>query len=327
MTAPTRHRRADERADAQPTGAPPEWLPEVLAGLRASPKELPPKLFYDDRGARLFEEICRLPEYYPTRTELAILERHAGDIAALAGPRCAVIEYGSGQGIKTRLLLDALDAPATYTAVEISARQLEGVTRRLQRQYPDIPMHPVHADYTKAFTLPPLPPHARRLAFFPGSTIGNFDPSLAAAFLRNVRDVVGDNGALVLGVDRRKVPAIIEPAYNDAAGVTAAFNLNMLARLNREAGANFDLDRFRHRAFFNQDASRIEMHLESLSAQDVTIAGETVRFEAGESIRTECSYKYDESAFEALVARGGFRVRQLFTDPAQLFWVAFLQAR
>jgi len=300
---------------------------EVLAGLRATPKTLPPKLFYDDRGARLFEQICRLPEYYPTRTELAILEAHVHDIAAIAGPRCAVIEYGSGQGIKTKLLLDALESPASYTAVEISARQLEGVTKRLQSQYPQVPMHPVNADYTRDFELPALPPHARRLAYFPGSTIGNFHPDEAAAFLGRVRHIVGARGAMVLGVDRRKDRAVIEPAYNDAAGVTAQFNLNILERLNREVGATFDRATFRHRALFNEQESRVEMHLESRATQTVTVAGEEVHFARGETIWTECSYKYDGPRLAALVADGGFSVRELFTDDNELFWVAFLDAK
>ena len=320
----TRIRRVP--APAGPDAPAADIRTDVLPGLRSRPRSLPPKLFYDDRGARLFEQICRQPEYYPTRTELCILERHLPDIAALAGPRCAVIEYGSGQGIKTRRLLDALEAPASYTAVEISARQLEGVTNRLRREYPHVPMHPVHADYTRAFGLPALPPHARKLAFFPGSTIGNFHPGDAARFLRNIRDAVGRDGALVLGVDRRKDPAILDPAYNDAAGVTAQFNLNMLARLNRELGADFDLSRFRHRAFFNAEASRIEMHLESLEPQEVTVAGETFHFDRGETIWTECSYKYDAPRLDALVERAGFQVVRRFTDPDGLFWVVFLDA-
>ena len=298
---------------------------EVLRGLRAPRKTLPPKLFYDDRGARLFEQICKLPEYYPTRAELEILETRMDDIARLAGPRCAVIEYGSGAGVKTKLLLDAL-RPVSYTAVEISEKQLTGVTRRLQRAYPDIEMHPVNADYTRPFTLPRLPPHERRLAFFPGSTLGNFHPDEATAFLRRVRGVVGDRGAMVLGVDRRKSREVLEAAYNDASGVTAAFNLNMLEHLNRELDAGFDLGRFRHHAFFNADASRIEMHLVSTATQTVRVAGEEIPFREGESIWTESSYKYDEARLERVVADAGFRVRQLFTDPDERFWVTFLEA-
>lgn len=298
---------------------------EVLHGLRAQRKTLPPKLFYDDRGARLFERICALPEYYPTRVELEILRARLGEIARLAGPRCAVIEYGSGAGVKVRLLLDALH-PVSFTAIDISEKQLLGVTRRLRQQYPEIEMHPVCADYTRPFALPPLPPHARRLAFFPGSTIGNFHPGRATEFLRNVRELVGPRGAMLLGVDRRKEPSVLEAAYNDAAGVTAAFNLNMLARLNRELDADFDLSRFRHHAFFNDGAGRIEMHLVSLNAQTVRVAGETIRFDAGESIWTESSYKYDREELDRVVGGAGFRVDRLFTDSDNRFWVTWLVA-
>lgn len=305
----------------------PAVLDEVLRGLRATPKTIAPKFFYDDRGSRLFEKICQLPEYYPTRAELEILAARGGEIADLAGPRCAVVEYGSGAALKTRLLLQALEQPASYTPIEIARAQALAVTDRLRRDFPDIEMHPVVADYTKPFTLPPLPPHARRLAFFPGSTIGNFHPVQAAAFLQRVRGVVGDNGAMVLGVDRRKDPATIEAAYNDAAGVTAAFNLNVLQRLNRELGADFVVEQFRHRAFFNDEASRVEMHLESLDDQRVTIGGEGIDFARGETIWTESSYKYDRDRLERLAESAGFRIAQLWTDVADLFWVAFLYAR
>lgn len=323
----TRSTLADRKrgGEAEPTTMDAALREEVLRGLRAPRKTLPPKLFYDDRGARLFEEISKLPEYYPTRTEVEILRAHTADIARLAGPRTAVIEYGSGAGVKTRLLLDGLH-PVSYTAIEISEKQLLGVTKRLAAAYPDVEMHPVNADYTRLVTLPPLPPHERRLAFFPGSTIGNFHPDQATAFLRNVRALVGGHGAMVLGADRRKDRAVLEAAYNDAAGVTAAFNLNMLARLNREMNAQFDLERFRHVAFFNEEKSRIEMHLESLVDQTVLVAGEPIHFAKGETIWTESSYKYDEARLAAVVEAAGFRVRQLFSDSAERFWVVYLEA-
>jgi dimethylhistidine N-methyltransferase len=321
---PFASRPARARGDvAEPAAMDQALREEVLRGLRAPRKTLPPKLFYDDRGARLFEAICALPEYYPTRVELEILRAHLDDIARLAGPRCAMIEYGSGAGVKTRLLLEALE-PVSYTAIEISEKQLFGVTQRLRERYPRIEMHPVCADYTRPFTLPPLPPHDRRLAVFPGSTIGNFHPAQATAFLRNVRDLVGQRGAMLLGVDRRKDRRILEAAYNDATGVTAAFNLNMLARLNREMDAGFDLSRFRHHAFFNEEAGRIEMHLVSTIAQTVHVGGEPIRFEAGESIWTESSYKYDRAALDRMVAGAGFSVDCLFSDPDDRFWVAWL---
>lgn len=320
MTAAPRIERRDVA-----TSMDEELREEVLRGLRAPRRSLPPKLFYDDRGARLFEEICRQPEYYPTRTEIAILRANAGAMADLAGDRAAVIEYGSGAGIKTRLLLDAL-APVSYTAVEISRRQLVGVTRRLAAAYPRVAMFPVCADYTKPFTLPALPPHDRRVAFFPGSTLGNFHPEQATAFLRRVRALVGEGGAMVLGADRRKDPAILEAAYNDAAGVTAEFNLNMLRRLNRELAATFDLERFRHRAFFNAEQSRIEMHLESLRDQRVRVAGETIALARGETIWTESSYKYDEQTLGSLIEQTGFRIARLFSDAKAKFWVVFLES-
>lgn len=302
----------------------PSLREEVLAGLRSMPKTIAPKFFYDSRGAALFEQITEQPEYYPTRTELAILRTHVGEIARLVGPEAAVIEYGSGAGVKIRLLLDALERPVSYTPVDISQRQLADVAETLGRDYPGIAVLPVAADYTRRFELPRLPAHRRRVAFFPGSTIGNFHPVQAIAFLQHVRQVVGPNGALVLGVDRRKDVATLHAAYNDAAGVTAEFNRNVLRRLNRELGATFDLSRFAHRAFFNDAAGRIEMHLESLEPQTVIMAGARVDFDAGETIWTESSYKYDRAGIETLVHAAGFVIERLFTDAADRFWVAVL---
>ena len=297
---------------------------QVLRGLLGTPKTLPPKLFYDAEGARLFDRICALDEYYLTRAELAILRRHAGEIADLAGPRSALVEYGSGAGVKVRLLLDALVEPVAYVPIDISREQLVDVGRQLAARYSRVAVRPLWADYTLPLHLPPLPPGARRLAFFPGSTIGNFHPAEAAAFLRRVRRAVGDGGALVLGVDRRKDARVLHAAYNDGAGITAAFNLNVLARLNRELGADFDLARFRHRAFFDRRASRIEMHLESLDAQVVRIAGESISFERGETIWTESSYKYDRPRLNRLAAAAGFSIDRVWTDVHRQFWVAFL---
>ncbi len=299
---------------------------EVLAGLRAPRKALSPKFFYDARGAALFERITTLEAYYPTRSELAILEARVGEIAALAGPAVALIEYGSGAGQKVRLLLDALDAPVAYVPIDISGEQLERVAASLRDDYPQVDIHPYRADYTRPLELPRFPMARRRVAFFPGSTIGNFEPTAAAGFLRRVRRSVEDNGAMIIGVDRRKDPAVLERAYNDEAGVTAAFNLNLLTRLNRELGATFDLAQFRHQAVFNDEASRIEMHLESLTDQVVTVAGVAISFRAGETIWTESSYKYDLPRLEQLATDAGFRIDQLWTDPDQRFWVGFLAA-
>ena len=297
---------------------------EIRAGLRGAPKTLPPKLFYDATGAALFERICELDEYYLTRTELAILRAHVGEIAAFAGPDCALVEYGSGAGVKVRLLLDALERPAAYVPIDISREQLARVAGELAAHYPDVPILPVCADYTAPLVIPDLPQRARRVAFFPGSTIGNFHPTEASAFLRRVRRTLGTDGLLVLGVDRRKDAATLNAAYDDALGVTAAFNLNMLARLDREYGGDFDLARFRHRACFNDEASRVEMHLVSTVEQRVRVAGETFHFYAGESIWTESSYKYDRPRLDALAAAAGFAVARLWTDADDRFWVAAL---
>lgn len=298
---------------------------EILRGLRGTPKTLPPKLFYDERGAALFERICELDEYYLTRAELEILHAHAGDVARLAGPRCALVEYGSGAGVKVRLLLDALVDPAAYVPIDISEEQLARVAGELAADYPTVAVRPLWADYTAPLQLPTLPPDARRVAFFPGSTIGNFHPTEAAAFLRRVRHTIGPTGLLILGVDRRKAKRVLDAAYDDRAGVTAAFNLNLLARLNREYDADFDLSRFRHRAFFDRTASRVEMHLESLVPQTVHVAGATIRFAQGETIWTESSYKYDGPRLDALAAAAGFRVARRWTDSRRRFWVAALR--
>ena len=328
MTAPLDVRAAvGERS--QPA-VDPAVRDEVLRGLLAERKTLPPKLFYDARGAELFERICELDEYYLTRTELAILRAHVDEIAALAGPRVALVEYGSGAGVKVRLLLDAFAAAGTtvgaYVPIDISREQLAAVATQLAAEYPGLPVQPVCADYTAPLRLPDLPQRARRIAFFPGSTIGNFHPTEAAAFLRRVRRTVGPDGALVLGVDRRKDAATLNAAYDDRAGVTAEFNLNLLARLNRELGADFDLARFRHRAFFASEPSRVEMHLESTEPQTVHVAGVPVRFARGETIWTESSYKYDLPRLHRLASSAGFVVRRRWTDEDRNFWVVFLEA-
>lgn len=315
-----------ERVPARHLAPWPSVLRDVVVhGLSASVKALPPWLFYDAAGAVLFEQICDLPEYYPTRTELGILTRHAATFARHAGPNAALIEYGSGAGIKVRLLLDALESPQAYVPVDVSQEQLLTVADERAVQYPGLRVMPVCADYTKPLELPQLPASARRIAFFPGSTIGNFHPTEAAAFLHRVRHTVGARGGMILGVDRRKDVQVLHAAYNDAAGVTAAFNRNLLVRLNRELDATFDLDTFRHVAFFNDEASRIEMHLESTIAQQVRVADAVIDFEAGETIHTECSYKYDEARLSELVEESGFRIEALYTDANDWFWVAWLQ--
>lgn len=300
---------------------------EVLDGLRATPKTLPAALFYDARGAALFEEITQLPEYYLTRSEHEILEKHAANLAALVGPNAALIEFGSGAALKVRYLLSALTNAAAYVPMDVSREQLYEVAAERSLEFPDVPIMPVWADYHEPFTLPDLAPDVRRVGFFPGSTIGNMEPEQASEFLLRIRETVGDNGGLILGVDRRKDPRILHAAYNDKAGVTAEFNLNVLSHLNREYDATFSKAAFRHRAFFNDAASRIEMHLEAVTAQHVRVSGQSVNFAVGETVRTEYSYKYDRKMLDAVVSAGGFKVVELFTDQRQWFWLAWLEPK
>jgi dimethylhistidine N-methyltransferase len=298
---------------------------EVLRGLRRPVKELPCKYFYDEEGARLFEEICDLDEYYPTRTELAIMRRQVADMASRLGPRCFLIEYGSGSGIKTRLLLDHLPEPAAYVPVDISGEQLARSAQALAARYPGLEVLPVCADFTRPLRLPHAQrPAARRAVYFPGSTIGNFGPGQAVALLGGMAQRCARGGGLLIGVDLKKDARILEPAYNDRKGVTAAFNLNLLRRINCELGADFRLDRYRHHAFYNAERGRIEMHLVSLEAQAVCIGPARFSLAKGESIRTECSYKYSLDEFRALAAAAGLEVEQVWTDEQQLFSVQYL---
>ena len=297
---------------------------EVREGLQGSPKKLPPKLFYDAEGARLFERICELPEYYLTRAEMEILRDRGAEMVALAGAGCTLIDYGSGAGTKARLLLEDLERPAGYVPIDVSREQLMRVAAETAAAHPGVSVQPVWADYTRPFTLPALSPESPRVAAFLGSTIGNFTPFEAADFLRRVARGLGRGGALLLGVDRRKDPAVLTAAYNDSQGLTAAFNLNLLARLNREFGADFVPTRFRHRAFFDTEASRIEMHLESLVDQRVRVAQAQVSFKAAETIWTESSYKYDCARLDQLAAAAGFARSALWTDARKRFWIAAL---
>jgi dimethylhistidine N-methyltransferase len=299
----------------------------VLAGLRQPCKQVEPKYFYDEAGSQLFEQICRQPEYYPTRTELGIMASHVDEMAGEVGAGAALIEFGAGSGRKTRLLLENLESPAAYVPVDISREFLLESAGRLARRYPDIEVLPVCADFTQPLTLPePSETPARNVVYFPGSTIGNFAHAQALELLRMMRAEAGDNGGLLIGVDLLKSPDILEPAYNDSAGVTAAFNLNLLARFNRELNADFDLDAFRHLAVFDQAAGRIEMRLVSQRAQRARVAGEIFEFAAGEYIITEHSHKYTMEQFTAMAAAAGFRLETLWTDPEQLFSVQYLAA-
>ena len=294
----------------------------MIAGLSLPRKALPPKYFYDAQGSRLFEAICRLKEYYPTRSELALTRGHIGAIARFARKGCTLIEYGSGASVKSRLLIEAL-RPAAYVPVDISLDALEGAAAKLRRRYPWLAIHAVHGDFSRPLKIPmgagKRSFSSRRVVYFPGSTIGNLTPEEAHAFLRMTRGQVGPKGAMLIGVDLRKDANLLHAAYNDARGVTAAFNLNLLARINRELGADFDLRRFRHYAFYNATLGRIEMHLVSLARQAVNLGNYRFGFEAGESIHTENSYKYSIEAFRALARHAGFKGEKVWLDPRGLF--------
>jgi dimethylhistidine N-methyltransferase len=311
--------------DLEPTAA--EFRAGVLAGLSATPKTLPCKFFYDAEGSNLFDRICELPEYYPTRTELALLAARASDIATLAGPRAGLVEYGSGAGIKIRLLLDALREPALYVPVDISRSHLTQAARSLAADYPNLPISPVCADYTQRFALPASPGSApqRLVGFFPGSTIGNFTPSEATEFLGNAARLLGRGSMMIVGADLPKDPAILVAAYNDAAGVTAAFNRNLLHRINRELNGQIDPAAFRHEARWNAGESRIEMHLVSRQAQMLRVGDRRFSLDSGESIHTENSYKYGLAAFGRLAAAAGYRGVAAWTDAEVLFGLHVLE--
>lgn len=300
------------------------FLQDVIAGLAAARKTLPPKYFYDARGSQLFDAICDLPEYYLTRAELAIMSSGGPAIAARIPPGAAVVEYGSGAGRKTELLLRAIQ-PAAYVAIDISAEQLREAVSRLANMFPRVRMLAVCADYTSTLDLAALElePH-QRLLYFPGSTIGNLTVDEARAFLRNAVGVVGPNGAMLIGVDLKKDAALLHAAYNDSQGVTAEFNLNVLRRINRELKGNFDLAAYEHRAFYEPAQGRIEMHLVSMRDQRVSVGGREFVFAAGESIHTESSYKYSVGEFQAHARDAGFEVGDCWLDRDGLFSVHYL---
>jgi L-histidine Nalpha-methyltransferase len=298
----------------------------VLAGLAREPKALPCKFFYDARGSALFEQICRLPEYYLTRTEIAILEEYGGAIAAHLGAHCRLVELGSGASRKVRILLAALEAPAAYVPVDISREHLREAASRLAADFPDLNVVAVCADYTRPFPLPPLPgPPGKRVGFFPGSTIGNFEPEAVVRFLAHCAELLGPQAEMLIGVDLKKDRAILERAYNDRAGLNAAFNLNLLMRVNRELGGDIDIDRFKHVALYNEAKGRMELYLASLADQTATIAGRRFRFAEGERIHTENSYKYAIPEFRALAAEARFRAVHTWTDQKALFSVHYFR--
>ena len=295
---------------------------ELLDGLRATPRAVAPKWFYDNEGSRLFEAICELPEYYPTRTELALLDHHAQEMAALIGAQADIVEFGAGASRKVRVLLDALQAPRRYMPVDISGEHLEEAAAALRADYPRLQVQPLAADFTRGLQLPPA--LGRRIGFFPGSSIGNFEPAQAQALLRGFAGLLG-GGGLLIGVDLVKDPALLHAAYNDSRGVTASFNLNLLARANRELGADFDLTAWAHSAFYQPALKRIEMHLVSRRAQRVRVAGESLSFAEGDSVHTENSYKYTVEGFAALARGAGFDVRKTWVDGGRRFSLHWLE--
>jgi len=307
--------------DLEPVNA--DFLAEVLAGLSSSPRTLPCKFFYDERGADLFQRICDLPEYYITRTETKLLRRYSPEIAESIGPNAALIGFGTGAGIKTRLLLEHLENPIAYIPIDISRQRLIDSAVELSHAMPALEILPVCADYLQELQFPkPLRKPDHVAVFFPGSTIGNLEPPVAADFLRRVCRLCGQSGGLIIGIDLQKSRGILEAAYNDSAGITAEFNLNLLVRANRELGADFDLARWRHRAVYNESEGRIEMYLISETKQTVHVGGREFVFARGEKIITEFSYKHTLEGFARLAASAGFReTARVWTDPEQLFAV------
>ena len=302
-----------------------DFADALLAGLSSEPKGIACKYFYDASGSELFQQITRLPEYYPTRTELSLLNRHAGEFARLIGPDAEIVEFGAGSADKIGVLLASLDRPRTYIPVEISAEPLTGLVTRIRTDHPQLDVRPLLADFTAP--LPPsiFSPGARRAGFFPGSTIGNFTRHDARDFLSGAARLL-KGGGLLIGVDLVKDPAILHAAYNDSSGITAAFNRNLLARANREAHANFDLTRFAHYAPYNVEQRRIEMYLVSTAAQLVRVCGRQIAFSEGEPIHTEWSHKYTVEDFRSLAAQAGFAPRAVWCDPDRLFSLHWLEA-
>jgi dimethylhistidine N-methyltransferase len=306
----------------EPTSA---FARDVIDDLTRAPKRLSPKYFYDAAGSELFEQITLLPEYYPTRTELGILRDRGGEISAIIPASAALVEFGAGATTKVRLLLDRC-AFGAYVPVDISGDFLKAQAASLRQDFPTLDVYPVAADFTTPFALPGPIAAMPKVGFFPGSTLGNFEPEEARSFLRSARDILGDGAQMVIGIDLEKDERVLYDAYNDAAGVTARFNLNVLERINRELGGNFDLSAFRHRAIYNRERHRVEMHLISSRAQTVRLLGRTFSFRPGESIHTESSYKYSLERFTALARGSGWTMRTSWTDAASMFSVHVLAA-
>jgi L-histidine Nalpha-methyltransferase len=309
--------RFDERTSA--------FAGDVIEGLSQPAKRLPPKYFYDAKGSELFEQITRLPEYYPTRTELGILRERGAEICSMLGRDAALVEFGAGSTTKVRLLLDRCKF-AAYVPVDISGDFLNAQARALRKDLPTLDVHPVTADFTAPFALPAAIKPMPKVGFFPGSTIGNFEPDEASSFLCTARKILGAGARMIIGVDLEKDESVLHAAYNDAAGVTARFNLNVLVRINEELGGDFDLSAFSHRAIYNRERHRIEMHLVSRKAQTVRVLGRSFAFRANETIHTESSYKYSLDRFAALAQASGWRPAASWTDADRMFSVHALVA-
>jgi dimethylhistidine N-methyltransferase len=304
------------------------FMADVLAGLQKQQKELPCKYLYDQRGSHLYEHICQLDEYYIPRTEASIMGAHISEMAQLIGRQIRLIEYGCGNCKKVRFLLDHLDDPVAYIPIDISREQLRRVAEELSVSYPEVEVLPVCADYTSRFALPVAGRESQRaVVYFPGSTISNFAPLHAKQFLEQMAQVCGPGGGLLIGVDLKKDPAVLHRAYNDSQGVTAAFNLNLLERINRELGADFYPEQFEHYAFYNYPPGRVEMHLISQRDQTVHLDNTAITFAKGETIWTESSYKYDFDQFERMAAEAGWQVARVWTDDRQWFSVQYLVNR
>ena len=310
-------RSRDEGADYS------DFYHEVITGLERSPKRIPPKYFYDEAGSRLFELICEQPEYYPTRVETGMLTRHAEEIAGFIGDGCCLVEPGSGSCSKVRLLLDAL-RPSRYIPMDISGVHLHEAAGRVAEDFPWLDVHAVCADITRPVELPGISEGMQRVMFYPGSSIGNYEPIEAVKFLARLAGIAGHGGGLLIGVDLEKDSRVLDSAYNDANGVTADFNLNLLHRINRELDGNIDVDRFRHHAFYNENEGRIEMHLVSECTQTLRIDGHSYDFAEGESIHTENSYKYTIAGFRTLAGQAGFRSEAIWLDDEALFSLHYL---
>ena len=298
----------------------------VVHGLSQSPKQLHPKLFYDQNGSSIFEQICAQPEYYLPNVERNICENYADEIIACLGEDCHIIEPGAGSSIKIRFLLDRIN-PAMYVPMDISAEHLRVSAQNLAEDYPHLPIHAICVDHTKSYQLPDDIPVHKRVFFYPGSSLGNFSPDEAINFLQDLHSKAGEDGSLLIGIDTKKSDEVLNLAYNDANGATAAFNLNLLKRIQNELDSELNTDGFGHHAFYNKEQGRIEMHLRSHRQQKVRINGDTFHFESGESIHTENSYKYTPDEFKALASEAGWQSEKLWQDVDKYFSVHFLRSR